>query len=220
MVALKLLYGLDGRRRPPVPHALLPPPPAPSWQFWAASVYQRIADPCPYPLSVEQVRADDGTKPCLMLCRSVCCTVSTQVDLLQGVLQTLQLPPAEQRTYVDHLQKHIFGQAPLTPDSQELQVGLLLRCPGDGWFAGCRQTAANAEARVCRRSAWTRSPRRSSRRRSGMFLCSAAVSVHQQQAMQMAVSRLPNLSRQPLFRMQTRQLSTRHRAVRLRQPKR
>ena len=38
------------------------------------------------------------------------------------LLQTLQLPAAEQQRYVDYLRKHIFGQAPLSPDFQELQV--------------------------------------------------------------------------------------------------
>lgn len=57
VVALKLLYGLDGRPPPPpLPRRSLPPPP--DWQAWAAAAYQRIADPCQYPLSVEQVRAD------------------------------------------------------------------------------------------------------------------------------------------------------------------
>jgi hypothetical protein len=91
VVALKLLCGLDGRQRSALPNALLPPPPGPSWQSWAATVYQHIADPCPYPLSVEQ---------------------------------TLHLSPTEQRTYVEHLRKHVFGQAPLAPDLQELQASL------------------------------------------------------------------------------------------------
>jgi hypothetical protein len=38
------------------------------------------------------------------------------------LLQTLQLSQTEQRAYVDHLRKHVFGQAPLAPDLQELQV--------------------------------------------------------------------------------------------------
>lgn len=130
MVALKLLYGLDGRQRPPVPKVLLPPLPAPSWQSWAAAAYWRIADPCPFPLSVEQVRADNGTKFRLhALLLHIASAFRAKVFYsVQDLLQTLQLPPAEQQTYVDYLRKHMFGQAPLAPDLQELQVCLLLHC--------------------------------------------------------------------------------------------
>ena len=149
MVALKLLYGLDGRQRAPVPHALLPPPPAPSWQSWAAAVYQRIADPCPFPVSVEQVHAGDGTKSCFH-------ALLLQVDtfflpsryLVQGLLQTLQLSPTEQRTYVDYLRKHVFGQVPPPPDLQELQVRFLLHCFCNNMcVAGCGKMMTDADLR-------------------------------------------------------------------------
>ncbi len=52
VVALKLLYGLDGRQPQVLPPGVAAPP---DWQAWAAAAYERIADPCNFPLSPEQV---------------------------------------------------------------------------------------------------------------------------------------------------------------------
>lgn len=51
-MALKLLYGLDGRQPQVLPPGVAAPP---DWQAWAAAAYERIADPCDFPLSPEQV---------------------------------------------------------------------------------------------------------------------------------------------------------------------
>ena len=152
--ALKLLYGLDGLRRGPLPQGVPPPP---NWQAWAAAAFARIADPCEYPLSVEQVRkrglsshhpvhtrswmpgqhasirpghaASAVHQPCRCrlfgLDRNHIASVQLVEVWMRGLrLQTLALPRTARRRYAAHLRHAVFGQAPVPPDFQELLASL------------------------------------------------------------------------------------------------
>lgn len=126
---MKLLYGLDGRPPPSLPQGTLAPP---DWQAWAAAAYQHVLDPCQYPLSTEQV-----CKTCRTALPLAYTTARSQawhnsfistclrMICINLVAQTLALPPAEQQRYVEYLRGHIFGQAPVPPDFEELQVHIV-----------------------------------------------------------------------------------------------
>jgi len=54
VVALKLLYGLNGQSQAPLPGTPAPPS---DWLAWAEAAYERVCSPCDHPLSEEQALA-------------------------------------------------------------------------------------------------------------------------------------------------------------------